>query len=141
MDYQSCFDCLWQYEILNKLFDAGIQNYKLVLLYDVNKTNNISIRTPIGKSKRQTAEKIICQGDSWWSIECSLSIDEFGKDSLKQEMEPYKYKGRVPIPVLGMVDDLLAISETGYKTNRMNGFLNAKPPWKNFNLGLKNVKF
>ena len=113
LDYQSCFDSLWQYKIINELFDAGIQNDKLVLLYDVYKTNKISIRTPFGISRRQTVEKIICQGDSWGSIECSLLIDGFGKDSLKQEM-----------------DDLLAISETGYKTNRTNGFLNAKTSLK-----------
>ena len=141
LDYQSCFDSLWQSEIINELFSAGIQNDKLVLLYNINKTNKISIRTPFGKSRRQTVDKIICQGDSWGSIECSLMIDGFGKESLKEEMEPFKYKGKVPIPVLGMVDDLLAISETGYKTNRMNGFLNAKTSLKKLQFGPEKCAF
>ena len=33
------------------------------------------------------------------------------------------YKGEVKIPPLGMVDDLLCISECGYKTTTVNSFI------------------
>ena len=62
-------------------------------------------------------------------------IDGFGKESLKSEMEPYKYKGKVPVPVLGMVDNILSISESGYKTCRLNAFLNAKTALKRLQFG------
>ena len=83
----------------------------------------------------QTVEKIVCQGDPWGSIECGLMVDGFGKDSLKPELEPYNYKDKVPVPLLGMVDDTLLISECGYKTYRMNAFINAKTALKRLQFG------
>ena len=57
-------------------------------------------------------------------------VDGFGKESLKSELEPYKYKGHVPLPILGMVDDIFLISESGHKAQRLNGFINAKTALK-----------
>ena len=65
-------------------------------------------------------KKIICQGDQWGSIECSLIIDGFGKESLKPELEPYKYKNQVHKPLLGMVDDMFLMSESGHKAQCLN---------------------
>ena len=39
-------------------------------------------------------------------------IDGFGKSSLSEELDPYT----VLVPLLGMVNDILAISEGGYDT-------------------------
>ena len=64
-------------------------------------------------------------------------VDGFGKDSLSPELHPYKYKGKVPIPLLGMVDDIFMISESGYKAQRLNGFINAKTAIKRLQFGAK----
>ena len=69
------------------------------------------------------------------SIQCGVMVDGFGKDSLAPELEPYQYKGKVPVPLLGMVGDVLAISESGYKTNRLNAFINAKTAVKMLQFG------
>ena len=53
-------------------------------------------------------------------------VDGFGKASLNSDLEPYKYKNLVPVPTLGMVDDVFVISESGHKAQQMNGFINAK---------------
>ena len=47
------------------------------------------------------------------------------------------YKGEVKIPALGMIDDLITISESGYKRARMNSFINAKIAIKKLQLGPK----
>ena len=39
------------------------------------------------------------------------------------------------MPLLGMVDDVLSISESGYKTNRINAFINAKTAVKRLQFG------
>ena len=42
--------------------------------------------------KEKNTEKIICQGEPWGPIECSLLIDNIGKESLNESLEAYKYK-------------------------------------------------
>ena len=135
LDYRLCFDSMWFEEVGNDLYSAGFKDDKLALLMKLNEVNEIALQTPSGLSKRTTVKNIICQGDCWGCLECSLMIDNFGKDSLKPELEPYKYKNKVPIPLLGMVDDTFLISESGYKAQRLNGFINAKTATKKLQFG------
>ena len=137
LDYSCCFDSLWQDEVTNELFDAGVDNDKLALLHKINETNHIRVKTSAGLSDVKTVKKknIICQGDPWGSIECGVIIDGFGKESLNPELEPYHYKNKVPVPLLGMVDDTILISESGYKTSRLNAFINAKTAVKRLQFG------
>ena len=62
-------------------------------------------------------------------------VDGFGKESLNPELQPYQYKNKVPMPLLGMVDDVFLISESGYKAQRLNGFINAKTAIKKLQFG------
>ena len=135
IDYKTCFDSMWQDEVTNELFNAGVEDDKLALLYEINRTNHIRIKTSAGLSDVETVENIICQGDPRGSIQCGLMVDGFGKESLNPDLEPYKYKGKVPVPLLGMVDDTLLISESGYKTYRLNAFINAKTAAKRLQFG------
>ena len=45
---------------------------------------------------------------------------------MNTKLDPYKYKGIVEIPALGWIDDVITVSECGYKTARLNSFINAK---------------
>ena len=126
MDFKSCFDSLWELEVINDLFEAGVTDDKLVVIHKLNETNHIRVKTPAGLSSVKTVENVVGQGDPWGTTECGVMVDGFGRDSLKEELEPYMYKGTVPVPLLGMVDDIFIISESGHKTSRMNGFINAK---------------
>ena len=40
----------------------------------------------------KTVKNVICQGDPWGSLKFSLQVDSLGKESLKPELQPYKYK-------------------------------------------------
>ena len=66
--------------------------------------------------KCENCEQYNLSGDPWGSIECSLMIDGFGKSSLSEELEPYRHKCTVLVPLLGMVNHILAITESGYHT-------------------------
>ena len=136
-DCECCFDSLWQEEILNDLYDAGIKNYKLSLLQKINETKKIAVKTHGGLSQRKVVNKITCQGEPWGPIECSVQIDGIGKESLNKHMEPYQYKQQVEIPALGWIDDLITVSESGHKTARMNSFINAQIAIKKLRLGAK----
>ena len=112
-DCEQCFDSLWQDEVINNLYDAGVRNDKLALLQKLNHTNHIAVKTHEGISQRKEVKNIICQGDPWGPIECSLQVDEIGKDSLDEKLEPYKYKDQVEIPALGWIDDIITVSKSG----------------------------
>ena len=134
-DFRQCFDSMWQQEVINDLYEAGVKDDRLALLHEINKTNNVAVKTPDGISERKTVKNVICQGDPWGSIECSLQVDSFGKESLKPELQPYKYKNEVPIPALGVVDDIITVSESGHKSAMMNSFINAKTALKKLQFG------
>ena len=57
-----------------------------------------------------------------------------GKECLEDSKYLYYYKGEVPIPPLGLVDDLLTISSCNFKTTLMNQFINTKT-------GMKRLQF
>ena len=50
-DYRLCFDSMWQAEVINDLFDAGVQDDKLALLYEINKINKVAVNTADGLSE------------------------------------------------------------------------------------------
>ena len=129
-DFKSCFDSMWSEENVNDLYNAGMTNDRLALLHKINETNEISVKTAVGNSNVKIVKNIICQGDPWGSIECSCMVDSLGKESLKPELNPYQYKGKVNVPLLGMVDDMLCISKSGPQTMQMNSFVNVRSAMK-----------
>ena len=50
------------------------------------------------------------------------------------------YKGQVEIPPLGMVDDLLCVSECGFKTTMLNSYINFKTNSKKLQFGVAKCK-
>ena len=60
-----------------------------------------------------------------------------GRESLEADLEPFKYKNKLEIPALGMVGDILTITESGHKTSRMNSFITAKIAMKKLQFGPK----
>ena len=111
---------------MNDFFEAGVTDDSLALLYEANKSVNMAIKTPSGLTVRQRIEKIILQGDVFGPIECSVSVDTFGKECLADDKHLYLYKDKVKVPILAMVDDTLAVTECGYKSSMVNAFLNTK---------------
>ena len=47
----------------------------------------------------------------------------------------YKFKGEVSIPLLGQVDDLIGVSEAGFKAHQLNSYVNVKTSDKNLQFG------
>ena len=57
----------------------------------------------------------------------SVQCDAFGKELLDEEASfVYRYKGFIPVGILGQIDDLIGITEAGYKAQQMNSYLNVK---------------
>ena len=95
------------------------------------------MKTPLGLTVRERIEKIILQGDVFGPLECSVSVDTLGKECLQDDKHLYLYKDQVKIPMLAMVDDILSISECGYKTSMVNSYINTKTSLKKLQFGIK----
>ena len=106
---------------MNDLFDANLKNDNLPLVYLMNKENKVAIKTPFGKTERELVERIICQGEVFSPIICSVHVGTIGKQCINSNSNLYTYRKEisissvpmvkgVKISPLGMVDDIAAVS-------------------------------
>ena len=124
-DVEKCFDSLWVEECINDIYESGLTNDKLNLLYLENQNANIAIKTQEGKSNRKSITNVIMQGTVWASLMCTATMDKLGKLIYKDHKMTYKYKGKVETPCLGMVDDILCIQKCATSTAKINAVVNA----------------
>ena len=68
---------------------------------------------------------IVLQGDTWGSILASNQVDSIGKECMEAG-HYYLYKDVLPVGFLGLVDDIIGITEAGFKAQQFNAFLNVK---------------
>ena len=108
-DIEKCFDALWAQECINDIYDAGLTNDKLPLLFLENMNAQCAVKVNNCKSKRIDIKNTIMQGTVWGSLFCTATMDKLGKLVYKDKELVYKYKGVVDTPCLGMVDDILSI--------------------------------
>ena len=125
-DLRKCFDGLWLEECCNNLYEAGITDDKLALIFEGNRTNRVAVKTPGGLTDRVSMERIVMQGGVTGPLCCSVQTDCIGKESIANGEHLYMYKGTVGIPTLAMVDDLLKVSLCGIESVRDNAYVNAK---------------
>ena len=124
-DVEKCFDGLWLQECINDLYDTGLNNDKLPLLFLENKNAKIAVKTSTGISERDSIQNIVMQGTVWGSLMCTVTMDKLGKLIYNNNNLLYKYKGTVDIPSLGMVDDIMSIQECSEKVVMTNSVVNA----------------
>ena len=98
----------------------------------------MAVNTPCGLTDRQIFKNIVLQGDTWGSILASVQVDSIAKDIVKAGIG-YMYKDNLPISMLGLVDDLIEVTEAGFKTQEMNVILNVKTDEKGLQLVSNNV--
>ena len=123
-DIEKCFDSLWLHEVINCLFEAGLQNDKLPLLFMENNNAEVAIKTNKRISKRVSIQRIIMQGSVWGSLCCVVLTDKLGKLVYNNPQLMYYYKGLVGTPPLLMVDDILGIQSCSSKSMRLNTAIN-----------------
>ena len=133
-DYRQCFDTLWLEECINDLYDAGIQDDKLALIYEVNEKNQVAIKTPFGITPRVDINQIVLQGEVLGPLQCSVQVETISKECIEEEKFLFSYK-QVDIP-LSMIDDLACIADTGRKTVEINSYINAKTSIKKLQFGV-----
>ena len=128
---------LWMHECINDLFEAGMQNYKLVLLFKMNQNAKVAVKTPLGMTEGITMKNIIMQGTVWGSIFCTNTMDKLPKKLYKYSELLCKYKGEVTVPPLEMVDDILTVQKCGMASEKINTEVNLFVEQKKLTLGFK----
>ena len=138
-DYQQMFDALDLKQALSDLYDVGVNDDNLVLLHQANQKIHMAVKTQSGLTERQTVRDIVLQGDTWGSIMASVQVDSIGKECIA-EGHGYLYKGKLPVPFLGLVDDIIGITNAGLDAQKMNTFINVKSAEKTLQFGPKKCK-
>ena len=67
-DYSQMFDSINLQEAISDIFDTGVDDDNLALLYNANQEIDMAVKTANGLSDRQTVNDIVLQGDKWGSI-------------------------------------------------------------------------
>ena len=99
----------------------------LTLLYEANQNVKVRVKTPTGLSVENTLDEFVLQADTWGPPMAANQVVSFGKQLLKEDPDYiYKYKGYIPRGVLGMIDDLVGVSESGVNATKLNAFINVK---------------
>ena len=136
-DLVQAFDALWLDDCMNDIFDC-LPEYKrdrkIALIYQANVQNLVAVNTPVGQTERVNIPQIVQQGGGWGPMECSISIDKLGRKCRMAGDHLYRYKDKVDILPLAMVDDLLAIAPCGLQSFALNTFINT-------NIEMKKLKF
>ena len=78
-DVDKCFDSLWLKEVITALYEAGLQNDKLPLLFLENRNAQVAIKTFGGITDRISIKDIIMQGSVWGSLCCVALLDKLSK--------------------------------------------------------------
>ena len=127
MDQKTCFDKLWLQACINSLYEAGVTNDKLNLLYIENKNAKIAVKVNNQLTMRLSVKDVVMQGSVWASLKCTTNMDKLNKITSSDSQLQYKYKGdsSIPIGVLGFVDDTLGVSECGKESIKKNSFINS----------------
>ena len=79
------FDSLWLSECINDLYDAGLDNDKLVLLHESNMHANIAVKTSSGTTGRFIIKDTVMQGTVWAGLMCTSTMDQLCKLILQNE--------------------------------------------------------
>ena len=75
-DYATCFDSLWLEDSILTMWDLGIRNKLLPLMYKLNEKAVIKVKTPFGITDPFTAPTIVKQGTVLGSKLCCASTAE-----------------------------------------------------------------
>ena len=115
---------MWAKEAINDAYDLGFQNDKLPLVYMANENASIAIKTSAGTTERTTISNVIMQGTVWAGLLCTSTMDKLRKHVYNNPHMAYKYRRKVVVPPLQMVNDVLTVAECGATSVTMNAMVN-----------------
>ena len=138
-DYKQMFDAINLREAICDIYDVGVNDDQLSLLYNANNNVKMAVSTSSGLSERHSIQDVVLQGDTFGSILASVQVDAIAKEVEKSGVG-YKYKNTLPITMLGLVDDVIGITTADYRAQQLNSILKVKTAEKRLQFGVKKCK-
>ena len=136
LDYKQCFDTLSVDVVTNDLYNIGVNDDQLNLIYECDSLSKVAVKTPVGLTKRLDLHKVVAQGEVISPLKCTISVDAIAESQVENLPDHlYNYKGRVPIPPLGMVDDQICVSHCGLDSALATSHLNTQTNLKRLQFG------
>ena len=133
------FDSINLKQAISGVYEAGLKDDNLSLVYEAHREIFMAVNTPYGLSERQTLKNIVLQCDTWGSLLASVQVDMIGQ-KCSESGYGYKYKDSLPVGMLGLVDDTIGVTEVGYKAQMMSAFFNVQTAEKGLHFGVKKCK-
>ena len=142
-DYTQMYDSMSLNITISDLYDNGVKDDLLKLLYEANINMKMSVNTPYGLTEPSVIPALVAQGDLFSLLQAAVQVDSMTRRLEEEDTARvkageagllFRYKGIVPIPSLGLMDDNLTVSDTGLKAEEVNIFMNE-------NSALKKLQF
>ena len=125
-------------EALADLYNSGVQDDTLHLIYEANKNVTVQVKTSFGLTEEVALEEVVLQGEVWGPSLAANQVDTFGKEMIEEDFSfMYRYKGYVPVPLLGQIDDIIGVTMAGYKAVQLNSYINVKTADKYLQIWLR----
>ena len=136
LDYRQCFDAMSVDITTNDMYEVGVTNNHLNLIYEGDKRSKIAVKTPFGLTDRINLNKVVAQGEINSPLKCSVTVDSIASNHAVNLAEHlFHYKDMVPIPPLTMVDDTIGISSCGLDSALSTAHLNSQTNIKKLQFG------
>ena len=149
-DFTQMFDSMSLDIIISDIYDCGVKDDLLVLLYEANKNIHMSVSTCYGLTEAVKIPALVAQGDLFAPLPAAVQVDSMTRKLEEQdrarveEGQPgllFRYKGIIPIPSLGLMDDTLSVSEAGVNAEEINTFMNENSAEKRLQFNPKKCKY
>ena len=105
-DFRQAFDSLWLKESILSLWNLGIRNEFLPLIYKLNQKATVTINTPYGKTSPIYIKELVKQGTVLASSICSASTGEICNGGKSMAV------GELIVLPLAFVDDIAKVNPT-----------------------------
>ena len=108
------------------------------------------MNTCYGVKEPISIPSLVAQGDMFSPLEAAVQVDSITRKLEQEDKERveegvpgllFRYKGIVPIPSLGLMDDNLTIAEAGFRAEEINVFMNENSAEKNLQFNSKKCKY
>ena len=99
-DIEKFFDSLWLEDCINSLWENGVKDDTLSLIYYLNEKANVVVKTPFGETDPLSFMNIVKQGTVLGPVLNNVSLDRVCKESYSHHL------GSVEIRSLEFVDDI-----------------------------------